>query len=180
MQTYQLAIACSFIVATVLLALGGWYRKRQTVVMAAGALAALGLVVVTIVNALDSPNPNCDTPLPPKSDTPMQYNSNCTFTDFEEARSFYEHNIYLPIPEQFVKGHVENPLGELVDHKSDGSTSDACFLKTQEIMQNDDSTANFPNECRGYRLIMGGTGASDPEHRCSMAYLFGTAIGVSA
>ena len=169
MQTYQLAIACSFIFATVLLALGGWYMKRQTVVMAAGALAALGLVVVTIVNALDSPDP--DTPLSPKSDKPMVYNVDCTFNHFDDMKLYVSQYIFNENGgPHFLPDHVVSPLGANVEFAD--MPSDACVLKTQKMWQNSDRTANFPSECRGYefRKTSGLT--------CSMAYLFGTAIGV--
>lgn len=53
MQTYQLVIAYSLIGAAVLVALVGWYKGQTRIGLAAGALAGVGLIVVTILGHVD-------------------------------------------------------------------------------------------------------------------------------
>lgn len=53
MRLYQLVIACSFIGVTVLLYLVAWYKRWTRVGMAAGGLAIVGLMLVTLVTQVD-------------------------------------------------------------------------------------------------------------------------------
>ena len=53
MQTYQIVIAIIFVSVAALVALSGWYTNRTGVVLAAGGLAAMGLVVLTILGLVD-------------------------------------------------------------------------------------------------------------------------------
>ena len=53
MKTYQLVIAYSLIGAAVLVALVGWYKGQTRIGLAAGALAGVGLIVVTILGHVD-------------------------------------------------------------------------------------------------------------------------------
>lgn len=53
MQTYQLVTAYVVIGAVVALGVGAWYMRRPRVGLAAGAVAAVGLIVVTAMGQID-------------------------------------------------------------------------------------------------------------------------------
>ena len=66
MKLYQLVIAYSFIGLATVTALGAWYTKRVRLGLAAGVMAAVGLIIVTIAGHADPPDSNmlADAPAP--------------------------------------------------------------------------------------------------------------------
>lgn len=53
MRTYQLVIAYSFIGVGALVGTGAWYKRWTRMGLAAGGLAAVGLILVTVLNQVD-------------------------------------------------------------------------------------------------------------------------------